>query len=115
MLRWSSGGPSPTDGQRILLTPEVAIYWRSGRLTVRARRWTAVGDREPPRWTFEGDDARDALIVFQVAFMRGGAAGLREALRDVFEPRGHTLDGMFQAEQRAYRRVNGMIVRDMES
>lgn len=114
-----SGGDtstSPRLGARVLQTPECFINWHAGRrsLTVTARGHKAGGLDDYPEWTFEGADGVSALIVFQVAFLRGGVHGLREVLREVFDPRSQVAEGIYFAERNSYRRVNGRIVRDME-
>lgn len=115
-------------GDVVLATPEVNIYWKreTGVVSLLARggRTAEANSKSryhgydpevhrPTHWQFAGQDAKDFLTVAQVAFLRGGVNGLRDALREIFEPRS-TLGGMYWAELRSYRRVNGMIVRDMD-
>lgn len=123
-------------GELVCRNRQFSIYWRGTRrrlyvISMRPHNTPGFGFRTrvssdadylgSAGWVFEDREAEDALIVFQVAFMRGGEEGLTEALAEVFDQKrtSSIADGMYLAEVGAWARnggrAGGAMVRQMEA
>lgn len=111
---------SSTARERIARVGDAHVVWDAAdrRLSIYVGKgsvWNSPIVR--PLYSFGGRAAESFAAAVVVTHMRGGAEAVAELVRSIFDLRAGSAiaAGMFHAEVRSYRRVNGMIVRDMES